>query len=225
MSLLFAQIIISIFFTPGNAFWWSNSASTESTPVLKQIPVGYFRTYTYQPLTYPPRYSPFPSVATNQYPYDHSNIGWAQYNAPHPPIVPVKPQPLTTPPTTTTSTSTSAPQYQQNESSAAQSASNSNNQQQNTYSSLPIIEIQPGIQAPPAKIPSYHQISPDPELSSYQYFPGTVSQSVPQVQFVPCMCPVTISVGARDMSENRAISDNDDYLQRDDSDDSTLLKD
>ncbi|XP_073830974.1 uncharacterized protein isoform X2 [Musca autumnalis] len=53
---------------PINAFWW-RSSTTEPTstpaPVMKQIPLTYFRTYTYQPMAGNPL--PFPLMSSTDY--------------------------------------------------------------------------------------------------------------------------------------------------------------
>ncbi|XP_061389437.1 uncharacterized protein LOC133324615 [Musca vetustissima] len=53
---------------PINAFWW-RSSPTEPTstppPVMKQIPLTYFRTYTYQPMAGNPL--PFPMMSSTDY--------------------------------------------------------------------------------------------------------------------------------------------------------------
>lgn len=144
-------------------------------PTLKQYPVGYFRTYTYHPFTLAA-----PSFANYQIPQRLAPAtGFyqpKQYSSSSAPPAPAPVLPPQTPP-------------------------------------QPISDFPPAPQPtnppPPAPQPQQPLLSrPNPfnsqDAFTYQYAPPPAPYNVQQVQFVPCMCPVTVSVGTDLPAEKRS---------------------
>uniref|UniRef100_A0A1B0CH81 Putative conserved secreted protein n=1 Tax=Lutzomyia longipalpis TaxID=7200 RepID=A0A1B0CH81_LUTLO len=149
-------------------------SSQNQEPTLKQYPIGYFRTYTYHPFTLSA--APFsPNYIAPQRLSPTAGYYQAKQFSTAAPQAPVLP-PQTSP------------------------------QPVNDYSPPP----QPTNPPPPPPQPQ-----PQPLLSrpnsynnqdgfSYQYVPPAAPYNVQQVQFVPCMCPVTVSVGTDLPAEKRS---------------------
>lgn len=179
-----------------------NSFRSEQ-PTVRQMPIGYFRSYSYQPLNYGGFGYNWPS---NIYGND---VGYTLVNQEH--IKPAEEKTTTTtttstpPPTTTTTTTTTT-------------------EKPTTTTAAPIFQ-----QSPPyvpfnriqQQVPTYFRNSQQlqQDFQAYmQYLAFTqMSQSQRgQIQFVPCMCPVTTGNGqqrpsySNDFLENRENIDESD---------------
>ncbi|XP_055916241.1 uncharacterized protein LOC129949058 [Eupeodes corollae] len=208
-----------------------------SEPPVKHIPLGYFRTYTYQPVGAVSPLS-FSILGTSVNPFN-----WPS-RVPSAPILtgprydiipksttteqskPPTPAPTTTTTTTTTTTSTEPPspppppillkQQQQQQQQFSQepvpipliNSQNSLNsgtryldafsQQQQYYGGLYNRRSLPYFQQPPNFIRPY----PYPDYSGLG-----PNQKNPNVQFVPCMCPINLAQMPNDLAETRNIPD------------------
>ncbi|XP_036676818.2 uncharacterized protein DDB_G0290587 [Drosophila suzukii] len=213
-----------------NAFWWPKT-TTETRepsggPMLQQIPLTYFRTYTYQPLAPgffgfgapqtpmlpgpPHQYDPY---AVNSYGAGrrHDTVPRQEVSAPSStttsttsttpaPTTTTTTTTTTTPaPTTTTSTTTSTttppppppPVAQSTSSSFSEGSTSSllrfgeyptyNRRVSNLYNARP--------QYP---YPDYFNYQPPQQQSQNVMSEQGVSSSGSRIQFVPCMCPVSM---------------------------------
>ncbi|XP_017067543.1 uncharacterized protein DDB_G0290587 isoform X2 [Drosophila eugracilis] len=217
-----------------NAFWWPKTTTETREPsgghqMMQQIPLTYFRTYTYQPLA--PGFFGFGAAQTPLLPgaqYDpyavtsyaaarrHDSVSRQEVTAPTGLIstststtpapttttttstTTTTPAPTTTTSTTTTTTSTTpAPPPPPPPSAHPQSTSSSfsdgststlmrfgeyptyNRRVSNLYNARP--------QYP---YPDYFNYQPQQQQQSVVSEPGSSSGS--RIQFVPCMCPVSM---------------------------------
>lgn len=174
--------------------------SEATSPQYRQMPVSYFRTYTYQPLAYQPQAIPQYQVSSRLVPsipnswqrqMQMSPAGQSlgpnspsqpQYLSNLPPPnphsqmgpnseTPIQQQPLSPTPTP-------APQHQTSEYNLQPSS------MMNTpYSAAPQLMARP--------------IQQYPNSMSLEYMSNVPSMNMQQLQFVPCMCPVSVTISAQ----------------------------
>ncbi|KAL5288475.1 hypothetical protein ACFFRR_008981 [Megaselia abdita] len=191
-----------------SCFWWRQPAATTEQPTVRQMPIGYFRTYSYQPLNYGGFGYNWPSnIYSNEvgYPLGNQDLVKPAEETTTTTTTTTTPRPTTTTTTTTEKpTTTSAPIFQQSP-------------PVNQY--MPFNRVQ-------QQIPTYFRNSQQlqQDFQAYmQYLAFTqMSQSQMsqnqrgQIQFVPCMCPVTMGNGqqrpsySNDFLENRENIDESD---------------
>lgn len=183
--------------------------SREPQPTVKQVPVGYFRAFTYHPFsfnpqtpfTYPPAgkmiqpnsiYSypkPLPGQSGPSYGQNPSN------NLPQPPNTQSVPSSMT--PASGAPTQTTQQQTPSHSASANPTTSTSATQPQPSLN-----DIQPPTTNPAQFTSNPHVINnspmrqmpyvPDPV--NLQYITNVAPVPLQHVQFVPCMCPVAVSI-------------------------------
>lgn len=187
--------------------------SREPLPAVKQVPVGYFRAFTYHPLAFNPQ-------APNQY-FSYPNGKMLQPNSmysypktlPGQPGLPSSvygqipshniPQPTNTQNVLSAITPTSAAQTVQQQTSSHSASVNPTTSTSATQSQPTLNDVQPPTTVPAQFSPNPHVINnspmrpmpyvPDPV--NLQYITNVAPVPLQQVQFVPCMCPVAVSIG------------------------------
>lgn len=182
-----------------NAFWFGGEQKIEPQPV-KQVPLGYFRAFTYQPIAFNPQTSnPF-------YPYPGGKMLQPNQMFTYPKTVPPSsvygpPQNMAQPPNTPTSSSAVPTQATQPQTSANSPSASPATSTTGTQSSSTLNDVQLPTSVPAQFSSNPHVSTPIrqtpflPEPVNLQY---TITNVAPvplqQVQFVPCMCPVAVSV-------------------------------
>lgn len=174
------------------------------------MPVGYFRAFTYQPFAFNPQSSPNPYLSYSSgkpfqpnslYSYGKTVPGPSAYgqvpshSIPQPPNPPSVP---TVPPTQATQQQTTQQQQQQQPSSQSPSIPSTTS----TSGPQPILnDVQPPTIVPPQFVPNPQLNSAPirpmpfvPEPVNLQYITNVAPVPLQQVQFVPCMCPVAVSI-------------------------------
>ncbi|XP_037931739.1 mucin-2-like [Teleopsis dalmanni] len=203
-ELINEEVILSVIILKTNAFWW-NPTTTETPTVIKHIPLTYYRTYTYQPLSLNPYSYPFFGNGGYGSPQQSPLLAGARYDTFSGNFNPefqhdVTASAITTAtpaPTTSTSTTTPAP--------------TTTTSTTTTTMTTPIVE--PLLNGAPfghygSEFPTYNRRIytsnynpnyyrphyPYPDYSSYAPSLIKSSQLPTNIQFVPCMCPVSVGV-------------------------------
>lgn len=189
--------------------------SREPQPAVKQVPVGYFRAFTYHPLAFNPQtpnqyfsyqggkmlqpnsmYS-YPKPLTGQPGPPSSVYGqMPSSHIPQPPNTQSVPATITSP--NAVPTQTTPQQTPTHSASVNPAASTTATQSQPTSN-----DVQPPTTVPAQFTSNPHVINnspmrqmpyvPDPV--NLQYITNVAPVPLQQVQFVPCMCPVAVSIG------------------------------
>lgn len=155
-------------------------------PSVRQMPIGYFRTYSYQPLNYGGLAYNWPNIYSNDIGYPSINPGLLKpvEETTSTTTTTTTTQPTTTSTTTTTTekptTTTSAPVYQQSSQMNQQYMSFSRAHQQIPTYFRNSQQLQQDFQA-------YMQYLAFTQMSSM----SSPNQQGP-TQFIPCMCPVSM---------------------------------
>ncbi|XP_037035884.1 proline-rich receptor-like protein kinase PERK8 [Bradysia coprophila] len=186
-----------------NAFWFGSEQKIEPQPTVKNVPLGYFRAFTYQPIAFNPQtpnqFYPYPGGKMLQpnpvFTYPKTVPPSSVYGQ-APPQNMVQPPPNTPTSQSAVPTQATQPQTAANSPSASPATSTTGTQSQPTLN-----DIQPPTSVPAQFSSNPHVSTPIrqtpflPEPVNLQY---TITNVAPvplqQVQFVPCMCPVAVSV-------------------------------
>ncbi|EDV95281.1 cell wall protein DAN4 [Drosophila grimshawi] len=203
---------------PTSGFWWPKTTTeTPRTQVLQQIPLTYFRTYTYQPLTGGPFGVPLfgfgaaqtPLLSGRPYdPYAVTSYAAARRHDVAAPATGYKPDvtppslaiSTTTPvPSTTTTTTTTTPAPTTTTTTTTTSTSppppSSSTESGTVASSLRFGEYNSEYPTYTRRVNNFYNARPQypyPDYFNYQQ-PNTLSEkSGSRIQFVPCMCPVSM---------------------------------
>ncbi|ALC48454.1 CG13362 [Drosophila busckii] len=209
--------------TPGSAFWWPKAATSEVTPrpqVLQQIPLTYFRTYTYQPLAGNAFSMPLFGFGAAQTPllsgrhYDPygsvtSYAAARRYDAAAglKPEVTAPPAPASTTPassTTTTTTTTEKPTTTSTTTTTTTTTTPAPTTTTSSTTAAPTVSSS-SMESLPAQYYEYPTYSrrvnnlysarpqyPYPDYFNYQPSSTLTDKSGTRIQFVPCMCPVSM---------------------------------
>lgn len=189
----------------------------EPQPTVKQVPFGYFRAFTYQPLAFSNPQTPnqyfsyaggkmlqpnsvfsYPKTLPGQPGFSPSAYGpMPSHNIPQPqntPIAPSPPSPTNGVPTQTTQQQQTAPHSAPVNPTASTTS---------TQSQPSLNDVQPPTTVPAQFTSNPHVINnlPMRQIPSYvpdpvnlQYITNVAPVPLQQVQFVPCMCPVAVSI-------------------------------
>lgn len=206
-------IFINYLFVFLNSFIFFIIFSEPSTTVFKQVPVGYFRTYTYQPLSYPQQnLSPLQSyqIASRVFPNMMQQNNWRQFSqSPVNPFLPSggspsmtagHPQMHSIPPTSPTNPP--MPSFSPSMPTTPSQSDYSPHVMPHTLP--PPQQMNFGPSSSPSSSPLRQSIYSPPDPLSLQYITNVAPINVQHVQFVPCMCPVTVTVSSSDVADKRS---------------------
>ncbi|XP_055374148.1 uncharacterized protein LOC129607284 [Condylostylus longicornis] len=251
----FIMLILTSLILSCNAFWWRTT--TEATPLLRQMPISYFRTYTYhQPVGYPG--SLFQSPTFNQYSPANRFAGWSEFPSASNglPVLANYRQEMTTtttsPPSTQTTSTTIMPTQPPPQPPSTHlpllQGTSSQSHINLPLQSIPNHPSQYSLSSSYISSAGHHYIETHPPSAQYltsgpirtsyltpdypnQYYYTTSTASNPslnmqtaqhssnsftngqqfqrqQIRFVPCMCPVAVSI-PNEFPESRSISNDD----------------
>ncbi|KAH8362104.1 hypothetical protein KR084_000194 [Drosophila pseudotakahashii] len=217
--------------TLSNAFWWPKTTTETREPsggqMMQQIPLTYFRTYTYQPLApgffgFGAPQSPLLPGVTHQYdPYAqvtsyaaarrHDSAARQEVTAPSSTTSTTSTTPAPTTTTTTTTTTTPAPTTTTTTTSTttpppppppqvpqSSSSSSSSSFSEGSTSSLMRFGEYPTYNRRVSNLYNSRPQYPYPDYFNYQPPPPQqqqeqgVASAASRIQFVPCMCPVSM---------------------------------
>lgn len=193
--------------------------SREPPPAVKQVPFGYFRAFTYQPLAFNPQtpnqYFSYQGgkmlQPSSMYSYQKPLAGQSglppsvygpmpSHNVPQPTNTQTQSVPAAITPTNAAPTQTTQQQQTPTQSASANPTTSTTATQSQPTSN----DVQPPTTVPAQFTSNPHVINnsplrqmpyvPDPV--NLQYITNVAPVPLQQVQFVPCMCPVAVSIGS-----------------------------
>lgn len=192
------------------------SISREPQPTIKQVPVGYFRAFTYQPLAFNPQspnqyfsYQGGKMLQPNSvYNYPKTQPGPSGFSPSFYGPTPLQnvPQPQNTQsvPSAPTPTNAAPTQTSQQQTSSHSGSVNPTASSATSSQSQPTLnDVQPPTTVPAqfTSNPNVINNSPMRQMPSYvpdpvnlQYITNVAPLPLQQIQFVPCMCPVSVSI-------------------------------
>lgn len=182
------------------------SISREPQPTVKQVPFGYFRAFTYQPFAFNPQtpnqYLSYAGGKMLQQPnslYSYPKTLPGPSGLPQSIYGPVPSHSIPPPPSTQSSPPAAPTQttQQQTPTQSAPSTPTTGTQPQPSLN-----DVQPPTTVPAqfssnphvGNSPPMRQMPYVPEPVNLQYITNVGPLPVQQVQFVPCMCPVAVSI-------------------------------